>query len=234
MRKGVLILHGFSGGPYELGPFVAFLHERTEWEIVTPTFCGHGDELSMQGYKAEHWLMDAEIAYRQLAKKVDEIFVVGFSMGGVIAMYLAKRYPVKKIVLLSAAVKYMSSVQFIQDLRMLAREAVHGHLRDNELFRRYEYKLKNVPLSAAVEFTRIVKKVEPYMGHIEVPTFIVQGEKDGIVPSMTAQFIYDQLKASEKHVYLSVNGKHHICYSDDNNDWFCRVLDFLQATKEIK
>ncbi len=230
----MLLLHGFSGGPYELEPFIAFLRECTDWEIVTPTFCGHGEELSMQGYKAEHWLMDAEIAYRQLAKKVDEMFVVGFSMGGVIAMYLAKRYPVKKLVLLSAAIKYMSSVQLIQDLRMLAREAVHGHLRDNELFRWYEYKLKNVPLSAAVEFTRLVKKVEPYMGYIEVPVFIVQGEKDGIVPSITAQFIFDQLKVSEKHMYLSVNGKHHICFSDDNNEWFFQVLGFLRGTKEIK
>lgn len=229
MKRGVLILHGFSGGPYEIEPFETFLKERTNWEIVAPTFCGHGDELSIYGYKAEHWLMDAEIAYRQLAKKADEIIVVGFSMGGVIAMYLAKRYPVKKLVLLSAAVKYMSPAQLMQDLRMLAREAVHGHLRDNELFRRYEYKLKNVPLSSAVEFTRIVKKVEPYIGHLNVPTFIVQGEKDGVVPSMTAQFIYDQLKVNEKYVYLSVNGKHHICFSDDYNEWFCQVFDFLQA-----
>lgn len=229
MRKGVLILHGFSGGPYEVEPFGAFLHEKTDWEIVIPTFCGHGDELSMQGYKAEHWIMDAEIAYRQLAKKVDEVFVVGFSMGGVIAIHLAKRYPIKKLVLLSAAVKYMSPVQLIQDLRMLAREAVHGHLRDNELFQRYEFKLKNVPLSATVEFTRIVKKVEPYIGHIEVPTFIVQGEKDGIVPSVTAQLIFDQLRTNEKYVYLSVNGKHHICFSDDCEEWFCQVFEFLQA-----
>ncbi|MEO4054919.1 alpha/beta fold hydrolase [Solibacillus sp. CAU 1738] len=229
MKRGVLILHGFSGGPYELEPFLTFLHERTNWIIETPTFCGHGEELSMHGYKAEHWLMDAEIAYRKLAKKVDEVVVIGFSMGGVIALYIAKRYSVKKLVLLSAAVKYMGPAQLMKDLRIMAREAVNGHLKDNELFQRYEYQLRHVPLSATVEFTRVVKKVEPYIGFIEVPTFIVQGEKDSVVPSITAQFLYDQLKANEKHIFLSANGEHHICFSDDCEEWFFQVLDFLQA-----
>ncbi len=77
---------------------VSKFHKRnTDWIIETPTFTGHGDMdiLSLKGYKAEHWLMDAEIAYRNLAKKVDKIFVIGFSMGGIIALYLVEKIPSK-------------------------------------------------------------------------------------------------------------------------------------------
>lgn len=88
MKIGVLMLHGFSGGPYEIEPLAKYIENNTNWIIEKPTFMGHGNSLSLKGYKAEHWLMDAEIAYRQLAKKVDEIYIVGFSMGGMIALYL--------------------------------------------------------------------------------------------------------------------------------------------------
>lgn len=228
MSVGVLILHGFSGGPYEVEPLAKYLQQNTDWLVVTPTLCGHGKTLSLKGYTAEHWLMDAEIAYKRLAKKVDDVYVIGFSMGGVIALYLAKRYPVKKLVLLSAAVKYIAPKQILSDLQKFSKEAIEGRLQNNELFKMYEYKLKNVPVSAAVQFMKIVRKVEPYIDSIDVPTFIVQGKCDGIVPYMTAQYLYDKLPTSEKFLYFSSCGKHHICYSEDADTWFPDVLQFLQ------
>lgn len=228
MSTGVLMLHGFSGGPYEVKPFADYLQQHTDWTIEIPTLCGHGETLSLKGYTAEHWLIDAEVAYKKMANKVDEVYVVGFSMGGVISLYLAKRYPIKKLVLLSAAVKYIAPKQLLKDLQNVAKELVLGHLKDNELFKQYEYKLKNVPVSATVQFMRIVKMVEPYISSIQVPTFIVQGKCDGIVPYSTAQYLYDKLPTSEKFLFISPVGKHHICYSEDCNTWFPDVLHFLQ------
>ena len=229
MKTGVLFLHGFSGGPYEVEPFEHYISQRTDWVLSMPTFSGHGDaeHLAMKGYKAEHWMMEAEIAYRQLKKQVDEIIVVGFSMGGVIAMYLAIRYPVKKLVLLSAAAKYVSPPQLVEDIRAIAQDMMHKKIQENELFARYKFKFKNVPLSATVEFMRVVKKTEPYLKNIECPTFIVQGKLDGIVPNTTAQMLYDQIRSQQKQMYISDCGKHHICYSDDCEQWFDEVFQFL-------
>lgn len=229
MKIGVLMLHGFSGGPYEIEPLAKYIENNTNWIIEKPTFMGHGDSLSLKGYKAEHWLMDAEIAYRQLAKKVDEIYIVGFSMGGIIALYLAMRYKVKKLVLLSAAAKYVAHSQLLKDIRLMAREAMYGQLKENELFNRYKNKIKNVPVSATFQFMKIVRQVKLYMHKIDVPTFIAQGRLDGIVPYATAQLLYDQLPTKEKQIYFSPKGKHHICYSNDCDLWFPKVINFLQG-----
>ena len=144
MTIGVLCIHGFSGGPYEVEPFAAYLREQTNWRIAVPTLSGHGEALNLRGFTAKHWLMDAELAYRALAKKVDEVMVVGFSMGGIIALYLAKRYKVKKLVLLSAAAKYVNPTQLAKDIKMLASEAYQRNLYRNELFLRYQHKFNNV------------------------------------------------------------------------------------------
>lgn len=228
MERGVLMIHGFSGGTYEIEPFANYIKERTDWLVDMPTLPGHGEELSLKGYKASDWLMAAELAYRQLAKKVDEVIVVGFSMGGMIALYLAKRYKVKKLVLLSAAAKYVSPSQLVRDLGVVADDAIHGLLQQNELFKRYAFKLKHVPFSATVEFMKIVRKVEPYISHIDVPVYIVQGELDGIVPKVTAEYLFNEMASTEKHVHYSPSGKHHICYSDDCVQWFSDVFDFLR------
>lgn len=231
MSVGVLMLHGFSGGPYEISPLAQYIEEKTGWIVETPTFTGHGesDALHLKGYKAEHWLMDAEISFRNLSKKVNEVIVIGFSMGGVIALYLAKRYKVKQLVLLSAAAKYIAPAQLLKDLRLIAEDAIRGQLKDNELFKRYENKLKNVPVSSTVQFMKIVRQVEPYIRTINVPTFIVQGQADGIVPYATAQYLYDELPTKEKYLFYSEKGKHHICYSDDCLVWYPKILDFMEG-----
>ena len=229
LKTGVLFLHGFSGGPYEVQPFADYIKARIDWTLSIPTFSGHGEaeHLSMKGYKAEHWMMEAEIAYRKLAKQVDEVIVVGFSMGGVIAMYLAIRYKVKKLVLLSAAAKYVSPKQLVKDIRFMAQDAIDKNLQDNQFFARYKIKLKNVPLSATIEFMKVVQKTEPYISNVNCPTYIVQGLLDGIVPSTTGQFLFDQIESKEKYMYISKCGKHHICYSDDSEQWFDEVYQFL-------
>lgn len=228
LSVGVLCIHGFSGGPYEVKPFTSYLRSHTDWIIEEPTLSGHGEALHMSGFKAKHWLMDAELAFRSLAKKVDEVIVVGFSMGGIIALYLAKRYKVKKLVLLSAAAKYVSPKQLVKDFKMLATEAYHHKLTNNELYLRYHQKFNNVPLASTVEFMKLVRVVEPYYRHIQIPVYIVQGKLDGIVPYHTAQFLFDELASIDKVLYFSDNGKHHICFEEDCSEWFPQVLMFLK------
>lgn len=228
LSVGVVCIHGFSGGPYEVKPFTSYLRSHTDWIIEEPTLSGHGEELHMSGFKAKHWLMDAELAFRSLAKKVDEVIVVGFSMGGIIALYLAKRYKVKKLVLLSAAAKYVSPKQLVKDFKMLATEAYHHNLTNNELYLRYHQKFNNVPLASTVEFMKLVRMVEPYYRHIQIPVYIVQGKLDGIVPYHTAQFLFDELASIDKVLYFSDNGKHHICFEEDCSEWFPQVLMFLK------
>ncbi|WP_445480863.1 alpha/beta hydrolase [Lysinibacillus irui] len=229
MSVGVLSIHGFSGGPYEVEPFTAYLRAHTDWKVEEPTLSGHGEELHMSGFTARHWLMDAELAFRSLAKKVDEVIIVGFSMGGIIALYLAKRYRVKKLVLLSAAAKYVSPKQLVKDFKMLASEAYHHNLTNNELFLRYQHKFINVPLASTIEFMKLVRMVEPYYQHIQIPVYIVQGKMDGIVPYQTAQFLFDELSSKEKNLYFSDKGKHHICFEEDCSEWFPQVLTFLKG-----
>src|SRR5690606_14960238 len=109
----------------------------------------------------------------------------------------------RKLVLLSAAAKYIAPKQLLKDLQLVAKDATVGHLKDNELFKLYEYKLRNVPVSATVQFMRIVRMVEPYISTINVPTFIVQGKHDGIVPYSTAQYLYDKLPTTDKFLFFS-------------------------------
>ena len=108
MKTGVLFLHGFTGGMFEVRPFIQYVEERTDWITSVPILPGHDFPIDLSKVSAESWMMEAELALNRLRKETDRIIVVGFSMGGIIALYLALRYKIEKLVLLSAAAKYIS------------------------------------------------------------------------------------------------------------------------------
>ena len=232
MTTGVLFIHGFTGGTFEVQPLITFVKERTDWSVEVPTLPGHGVTLNLANVSAESWMMEAELAMRRLQKKVDRVLVVGFSMGGLIAIYLALRYPVDRLVLLSAAAKYISPRILLDDVRIMLTESITRNYTPNTFYHLYDYKLTHTPLQATFEFLRIVKMVAPYYGQIKAPVCIVQGEKDGIVPFSSAKHLYKKIGSEKKILIKSPMGKHHICYSDDRKEWFSKVLQFMQADEK--
>jgi carboxylesterase len=228
MKTGVLFIHGFTGGTYEVQPLITFVKAHTDWSVEVPTLPGHGVTLNLSNVSAESWMMEAELAMRRLQKRVDRVIIVGFSMGGLIALYLSLRYPVSKLVLLSAAAKYISPRFLLEDVRIMLQESITKKYSPNSFRHLYDYKLTHTPIRAMFEFLRIVKMVEPYYSQIKIPVCLVQGEIDEIVPFSSAEHLYKTLGSESKVLIKSPRGKHHICYSDDCDDWFSKVLDFMR------
>src|SRR4051794_9655664 len=97
---GCLCIHGFTGAPYEVEPLANYLQRHTDWKIVVPLLPGHGDTLSLKDSTCTDWIDCAEIALQKLFEECEKVYVIGFSMGGLIAAYLTARYSISKLVLL--------------------------------------------------------------------------------------------------------------------------------------
>ena len=142
---GCLCIHGFTGAPYEVEPLVGYLQERTDWVFSVPTLPGHGELSSLKGIHYQQWIDHAEAELDKLIETCDEVYVIGFSMGGLIASYLAANYPVKKLILLSAAAYYINPRQLAADIKMAILDSLKGNLRENELFLHYKRKITETP-----------------------------------------------------------------------------------------
>ncbi|MEO2075804.1 MAG: alpha/beta fold hydrolase [Bacillus sp. (in: firmicutes)] len=224
---GCLCIHGFTGAPYEVEPLVAFLQQRTDWVFRVPTLPGHGEANSLKGIHFQEWINHAEAELKQLIDTCDEVYVVGFSMGGMIASYLAASYPVDKLILLSAAAYYINPKQLATDIKQTFLDAIKGNLKENELFHRYKRKITETPLAATLQFRKLVTFIKPLLTEVKVPTLIAQGECDGIVPLKSAEYLYQTIGAKQKKLTYIKQSKHHICHCEEREALFNQVLDFL-------
>ncbi|WP_046175792.1 alpha/beta hydrolase [Domibacillus indicus] len=224
---GCLCIHGFTGSPYEVQPLAAYLREHTDWKIAVPVLPGHGETLSLKKIACAEWLDCAEAALLQLLDECEKVYIIGFSMGGLIAAYLTARHPVQKLVMLSAAAKYINPVQVKKDVKTMFEDLRQKKLHENELFLRYREKLLRTPPGAARQFQKVVGLARPALKKINIPVFIAQGTEDGIVPVKSAAYIYRRLSSAERHLYYSPGAKHLICHTGNTEELFKKVFTFL-------
>ncbi len=225
---GCLIIHGYTGGPYEVEPLAAYLHEQTDWDIEVPTLPGHGETLALENVTHDKWLQTAEDSLRKLKEKYTQVYLIGFSMGGMIAAYLAAKFKVDKLVLLAPAGKIFSLKQLALDVGEVITDRIRGTLQENKNYQRYKKKLGKIPLKSNLEFLKLVKYTREYLKDIESPVFIAQGIQDGLVPVSTASYLDREIAtSSQKEVVLFEKSDHLICWGEDKDTLNGMVHDFL-------
>ncbi|MFG6150423.1 alpha/beta hydrolase [Halobacillus sp. B23F22_1] len=228
MSTGCLCIHGYTGSPEEVQPLVDFLQKETDWEFSVPTLPGHGSELDLRGHYYQEWVAAAELALLDLKQRHDTILIIGFSMGGMIASYLAAKHEADRLVLLSAALKYISFPQMIKDTFGIVTDAWKGSLIENPLFIRYRTKVTQTHFLSSLEFMKCVEFTKPYLQHVRCPTLIMQGKLDGMVPSKAANFLEQEISSPLKEVVFLPKSKHLVCHDQDRDTLCEKVIDFLR------
>ena len=214
---GCLIVHGYTGGPYEVEPLERYLVAETNWEISVPTLQGHGEQLNFTDVRYTDWIGETERALMKLHQSCDRIFVIGFSMGGMIAAYLAATSSVDKLVLLAPARKILSFKYLGMDLVEMIGDGLKGKLTENDRFVQVKGKLADVSFAANMEFMKLVQYTKAYIPHVKVPVFIAQGKKDELVPYQTIYTIEEEIGSTEKEIVFFGESDHFICLSDDGS-----------------
>lgn len=231
--KGCLIIHGYTGGPYEVKPLAQYLQKKTNWHVSVPVLPGHGEELSLKDITYDAWIETAEEELKKMIEKCEEVYVIGFSMGGMIAAYLAAHYEVDRLVLLATARKYICFKHLSSYIGKLLGDRFRGKLDEDKLYTHYKSKIKMVPFRANLEFMRLVNETKQYLSNVQSPVLIAQGQKDMIVPARSAYYLDKEIGSDHKEVILFEQSKHLICLGNDKKILNKKILTFLTQEIEI-
>lgn len=221
-RKAVLIIHGFAGGTYDEERLANYLERRMGLDVFTFTLPGH-EKKSFKTVKYTEWISASE---KMLNTLVDygykDIYVIGHSMGGVIASYLASKYScIKKVVLAAPAFSYMTTTNKTVDKIKGGIEALKKNDTDEVLTR-----FLKLPVTSINEFMLLVKKYKDTYLKIKVPVLMIQGDKDTIVPMQSTVNVYNDLNVINKKLVIIKGGTHDI-FRGKSEEPFIEVDKFL-------
>lgn len=193
-RKAILLIHGFAGGNYDYGELSNNLEIFKNFDVFTFTLPGH-DKLIISKVTKNDWLKKAEEQVQKLINNgYNKIYIIGYSMGGVIAAYLASKYhAIKKLVLAAPAFEYLAfkedKVDVIESLKVIPK-LFKDYNSDEVLSRIFK-----VPIGTIKEFMLLVEEHRDDIKHITCPTLIIHGNKDEIVPFNSVEFVYNNIRS---------------------------------------
>lgn len=225
-RKAVLIIHGFAGGTYDEEQLANYLELNKEFDVFQFTLPGHDKNLS----KVEHqeWVTESANQVEWLIKNgYSKIYLIGHSMGGVIATYLSVKYKqVKKLVLAAPAFHYLNVIK--DDLNVSeSLKAAPKILKDygsDEIIAR----ILKLNVSVVKEFMDLVKEYYDYPKELTCKLLILQGKGDNLVPISSSEYVYESAKTKDKKLILLDDVTHEIFRSKKKEDIFKIVEKFLK------
>lgn len=226
-RKAILLIHGFAGGNYDYNNLANDLQLHRNFDVYTFTLPGH-EKIFIKDVTKEDWLKSAENQVEVLIKNgYKKIYVIGHSMGGVIACHLAKKYPqIKKIVLASPAFRYFTFKEDKLDILASIKQTpsiFKDYDTDNILSR-----VLKLPITTTLEFINLVKEHSDDVKDILCPTLILWGNNDKIVPKDGAMHVYKNIKSDSVTLY-EIDGITHDTFKNDKYDDILKIITkFLQ------
>jgi carboxylesterase len=183
-----LFLHGLTGSPFEVR-HVAERLNRDGMRCLGPVMPGHGgDPRALAGLPWHAWVEGARRSLFELGG-ARRTFVVGCSMGALVACVLAHEHPdrVDGLALLAPALRLSRPIRLAGALAATRIASLlppipkgPSDVRDAEM-RRRNPALPGVPLTALAELLALQRHADRILPGIAAPALVVAGGRDHTV-----------------------------------------------------
>jgi carboxylesterase len=230
-----LLIHGFTGSPPEMRPLGDYLAARG-LTVSAPLLPGHGTTVAeLIRTSWEDWYRHVEGAYRMLRAQHEQVFVVGLSLGSLLALHLAAQEPVAGVAALSPALLVRDWRAGLTPLLRHVLKSVpkdpdpaHSDLRDREAFKRF-WSYDEYPLEGAYQLLRLQKVVRGELGAIAPPALVAYSTKDMAIHPRSGPTLYRELGSADKDELVLHNSGHGIVLDVESRVVFERVRNWITA-----
>jgi len=205
----VILIHGFGIRTIDEMTYVKNFLSNKGYDVVVPKLFDVNDEEDTDWLK---WVSRARIEFENAKKDGKEIYVIGYSMGGVIATYLSTIFDVEKLVLLAPAFDYKT-------LTTAKRSVVN--LFNNEK------KEISLSMNAHFAFMNLVDELGKNIEILKCPVLMIQGSTDLTIPQTVAKKAYKKIPHDKKKLVIIEDGTHRLMDERLTQDILnCLILDF--------
>jgi len=225
-RVGCLCLHGLSASPQEMAWLAQHMHKQG-FSAHVPRLYGHG--VSRKHFRRvlwRDWYLSALDGYHLLRAHCDQLFVIGLSMGGLLALRLAAAETVSGVVVLGSPLKLDAPLWLAHYLRYVRPAVLTSSPDDTPLDARIRdlQAQRGEPITGRVayyqmstagvaELHKLQGEVKRCLPQVRVPTLLIFSKQDQTVPYKNMALIQAGLVNAQVET-LTLEQSDHILTND--------------------
>lgn len=230
-RRGVLLIHGFTGSTSEMREMAQALHKQG-YTVFAPRLGGHGTSpKELEATSWHEWYATVEDGYRILAELCDEVMVAGHSMGGLFAILIALSFPVTRVAVLAAPIKVQDKrAEYLGLVSLVCRFFTKKKRKKDVPYFNYSI----MPLKSVQNLMTLIDTVRPQLARLDKPILILQSRREHTVDPVSAQIIYDEVGSQEKKLRWLERSGHSIVTDREREFVFREVIIFFNQSETEK
>jgi carboxylesterase len=230
---GCLLLHGFTAMPGEMAWLGEDLAGRG-YTVLGQRLAGHGTEPGqLARTRWRDWLASVEDGLALLSGVTGQVVVIGQSMGGMIALAAAARYPMAGAVAISTPYGASSAAERIgQQLQRLWQPMIDKHVptAPPPLDQRREADYPAYPRFPArilLELGGLQAAMSESLPRVLVPVLLIHSRDDAGVPFESMGRIYERLGTGDKETLVLEGADHSIVRDPQRQTAFDAIGRFV-------
>ena len=236
-ETGCLLIHGFTGAPTEMRPLGEFLAEKG-YSVLGIRLTGHGTRIEdMNRVIWQDWSNSVLDGWHLLRPNTSRVFIIGLSMGGVLALYHASFLPVEGVVSLSAPYE-MEPDPRLKILPLFSKIIPYASKEKSDWQDPHanedHFSYAMYPTKAIVQLTHLLEAMRASLPAITAPALLVHSRKDIGVPHHNMEKISHELGTTEQKIQkLLLENSGHVVTRDLDKDLVFRTThQFIQNVLE--
>lgn len=234
-RTGCLLVHGFTGTPKEMRWLGEYLAEQGH-TVLGIRLAGHATQLpDMVRTRWWDWMASIEDGLNILKCSTDRIYILGLSMGGVLSLLSAARYPINGVVAMSTPYSLPQDwrMKLIHILKWLkpefSKEPPDWH-NPNAGQDHVSYPI--YPTRSIAELAELMAEMRKTLPLVSIPVMLIQSRQDTSISTDSMQSIYDHLGTSNKETLWLDNSGHVLTREPDREILFNAIAHFIYRVNE--
>jgi len=233
-RVGVLLCHGFTGGPSSMRPWAEHLNERG-YAVSVPRWPGHGtswQDLNTTTYA--DWYAEAERSFEKLQTDCDEVFVAGLSMGGCLALNLAvdKGREMSGLVLVNPCVGTTRKDVLLLPVLKHVVPSFPGIASDIKKAGVEERGYRRTPLKAAHSMFQGMRSVKDRLPEVTQPLLMFRSRVDHVVDPSSGKAIMTTVSSRDLEERILEDSYHVATIDNDAGVIFTVSAEFIRSRTE--
>jgi carboxylesterase len=226
---GALLIHGFTGSPVEMYPMGRFLADQG-LTVLGVQLAGHGttpEDMAKTGWR--DWVASARAGLERRCAEREQVYVVGYSLGGLITLHLAARWPMEGAVVMATPLYHKDRRQMLLPLlkRLLRYIPSDGAESPDPEVRAQFWSYDKMPLHCVDELLKFMRQTRQELPQVKVPLLIMHGELDRSVPPDCPQEIYERTASTDKTILRFADSTHSLPADRDREEVWQRAYEFI-------
>jgi carboxylesterase len=232
---GVLLCHGFTGSPQSLRPWAEYL-AAAGLSVSLPRLPGHGTTWQeMARTRWEDWYAEVDRAFDVLQAQCDEMFVMGLSMGGCLALRLAevRGDAIRGLVLVNPSITADTKLFLLAPALKLVVPSLKGIASDIKSSQAAEVGYDRVPVKAAATLPALWRITQQHLGELRQPVLAFRSTIDHVVGPASMKLLAGSLPPGQLEVRELANSYHVATLDHDADAIFSGSLEFVRLHSGI-